>query len=88
MKTYSILDKLQELRATEFEWKESKKRDIGFIAQEVEPIIPEIVETTRGFINSDEERETKTIAYSKLTTYLVDAIQELTKRVEKLEKSK
>ena len=80
------LDRILELRPTGFKWKESSKRDVGFIAQEVESIIPEIVETSRGFINTDNNQETKTIAYSKLTTYLVGAIQELTKRIEELEK--
>ena len=80
------LDRILELRPTGFKWKESSKRDVGFIAQEVESIIPEIVETSRGFINTDNDQETKTIAYSKLTTYLVGAVQELTKRVEELEK--
>ena len=79
------LDRILELRPTGFKWKDSNKRDVGFIAQEVESIIPEIVETSRGFINTDNDQETKTIAYSKLTTYLVGAIQELTKRVEELE---
>ena len=80
------LDRILELRPTGFKWKNSNKRDVGFIAQEVESIIPEIVEVSRGFINTDNDQETKTIAYSKLTTYLVGAIQELTKRVEELEK--
>ena len=83
------LDKVLELRPTKFTWKETDKEDVGFIAQEVEEIIPEVVETTKGFIDIDNEKqpeERKTISYPKLVPYLVDTIKELTKRIEELEK--
>ena len=71
---------------TKFTWRETNKQDVGFIAQEVEKVIPEVIETSRGFINTDDEEERKTIAYPKLVPYLVDTIQVLTKRIEELEK--
>ena len=80
------LDRILNLRPTKFTWKETDKQDVGFIAQEVEKIIPEVIETSRGFINTDDSKERKTIAYPKLVPYLVDTIQELTKRIEELEK--
>ena len=80
------LDRILELRPTKFTWKETSKEDVGFIAQEVEKIIPEVIETSRGFINTDNDQERKTIAYPKLVPYLVDTIQQLTKRIEELEK--
>ena len=80
------LDRILELRPTKFTWKSSNKEDVGFIAQEVEEIIPEVIETTKGFINTDEDTERKTIAYPKFVPYLVDTIQELTRRIEELEK--
>jgi hypothetical protein len=86
------LNRILELKPTHFTWKENKKQDVGFIAQEVEEIIPEVVETSQGFINTDGEEEgikdMKTISYPKLIPYLVDTIQELTKRIEKLEEDK
>ena len=86
------LNRILELKPTHFTWKENKKEDVGFIAQEVEEIIPEVVETSQGFINTDGEEEgikdMKTISYPKLIPYLVDTIQELTKRIEKLEEDK
>ena len=86
------IDRVLELRPTEFIWKDNNKQDVGFIAQEVEEVIPEVVQTKKGFINTDGEEEgiedMKTISYPKLIPYLVDTIQELTKRIEELEKSK
>jgi len=80
------LDKINELRPTKFTWKETNKQDVGFIAQEVEQVIPEVVEISKGFINVGKEQEIKTISYPKLVPYLVDTIKELTKRIEDLEK--
>ena len=84
------LNRILELRPTEFVWKENEKQDIGFIAQEVEKIIPEVVETSRWFLDTHTDDKIqdhiKTISYSKLVPYLVDTIQELVKRIEKLEK--
>ena len=55
------LDKVLELNPSRFIWKNTDKRDIGFIAQEVELVIPEIVKTDkRGVIGIDETKNTKT----------------------------
>ena len=53
------LDRILELRPTKFTWKETDKQDVGFIAQEVEKIIPEVIETSRGFINTDDVKKEK-----------------------------
>jgi hypothetical protein len=53
------LDKVLDLRPTKFTWKETDKEDVGFIAQEVEQVIPEVVETTKGFIDVDNENNQK-----------------------------
>jgi hypothetical protein len=53
------------------------QKEIGFIAQEVQAIIPEVI----GINNDD----TLSLDYPKLTAVLVKAIQELTARVQYLE---
>ena len=83
------LDKILKLKPKNFSWIENNEKDTGFIAQDVEKVIPEVVQETKGFVSIDsnekEDTKYKTISYSKLTIYLVDAIKELTKRVEDLE---
>ena len=90
----SAIFKVQQIRGVTFDWIKDKKlnenkrgkHDYGFIAQEVELVIPEIVKTDkRGVIGIDETKNTKTIDYSRLTTFLVDAIQEQQKTISKLE---
>ena len=84
------MNKVLQLRPTEFTWIEQDKQDIGFIAQEVEEIIPEVIETTDGFVDSEtgekSHENTKTISYTKLIPYLVDTIQQMDKKIKELEK--
>jgi hypothetical protein len=84
------MNKVLQLRPTEFTWIEQDKQDVGFIAQEVEEIIPEVIETTDGFVDSEtgekSHENTKTISYTKLIPYLVDTIQQMDKRIKELEK--
>ena len=79
-------EKLRKLRAVSFEWNKNAprerdfckartggKRDFGFIAQEVEKVLPEIVGTRRD--------GKKTIKHSKLTPLLLDAVKNLDERL-------
>jgi hypothetical protein len=64
--------KLAQLRGVSFEWKNKEMQDanmsIGLLAQEVEKVLPELVFTdNEGY---------KSIAYSKLTAVLVEAMKE------------
>ena len=74
---------VNQLRPVEFEWDEKspfyhdKFKDYGLIAQEVEKVLPNIVgEMKDGY---------KGIKYEKIIPFLIDSIQQLTKRVEELE---
>lgn len=63
------LDKVLALDGKYFDWKENGRRDIGFIAQEVEKILPELVsETDDGY---------KALNYPQITAVLVNAVKEL-----------
>ena len=74
---------INQLRPVEYEWDEAspfshlKHNDYGLIAQEVEKVLPNIVgEMKDGY---------KGIRYEKLIPFLIDSIQQLTKRIEELE---
>jgi hypothetical protein len=76
------MDKVLKLRGVEFEWKKDESRNtdpeegtqIGFIAQEVESIVPEIV-------RSDAEGY-KFVAYANVGALLIEAIKEQQKIIE------
>ena len=56
----------------------------GFIAQEVESLIPEIVSDTTD-VKGETDEVTKVLNYANLTVVLTKAIQELSAKVEELE---
>ena len=63
------LEKVLRLQGAEFNWKndETKKKTVGFIAQEVEEIIPEVVN-----VGNDEIRS---LNYNGIVPYLVESIK-------------
>ncbi len=84
------LDTVKTLKPRKFKWKDSQENDIGFIAQEVQPIINEIINES---LKSPEGLENgMSMNYSALTAVLTKAIQEqqdiiedLKSRIETLE---
>ena len=81
------LNKVLRLRGVEFDWRNDeypeKKfkqgHDIGVVAQEVEKVFPEAVETSKvdGF---------KSVAYSKIVAPLIEAVKELYYKVTGIER--
>jgi len=81
------LDKIKQIKGVLFNWKEGygkvhpygENKDVGVIAQEVQQILPEIVKENvhNKFLG---------VRYEKLTPLLLEAIKELSKKVEELEK--
>ena len=83
------LDKVNKLRGVKFDWKELNEeerssihshegQDIGVIAQEVQEVYPELVhEREHGYL---------TVDYVKLTAVLIQAVKELSAKVDELSK--
>ena len=78
------LDDVLKMRAVEFDWKEKRqgKHDIGVIAQELEKIIPEVVQEV-DTLKTDGETH-KVVDYAKLTSVLIKAIQQQQEEIELL----
>ena len=73
------LEKICTLQGVEFNFKNNKNNKmIGFIAQEVEKIVPEVVNT------ANDEDKYKSLAYGNVTALLVEAIKELREEVKEL----
>ena len=71
------LEVVQTLRGVEFEWKENGQKSIGFLAQEVEEILPEIVHGEEG---------EKSVEYGNLTAILIEAVKAQQAQIEDLKK--
>ena len=72
----SALEKVLKLRGVTFDWKKDGRKDVGLIAQEVEQVFPDLVETAPdGY---------KSVEYSNLVSPLVEAVKEQQKQIEEL----
>ena len=70
------IEVLQQIDGVEFQWVDSDKKSYGVIAQELEKILPELVEGTTK----------KSVNYSGLIAFLINAVKTLDNRVTELEK--
>ena len=83
IKSLEYNDEVLKLNPVTFKWKDNDKSDknnAGFIAQEIETILPELVKT--GMDNY------KSVNYTALIPYLVKHIQNLEERILLLEKKR
>ena len=85
----NALDKVMQISGVEFDWKKLSKEekktihgnqghDVGVIAQEVEEVLPEVVQTRdNGY---------KAVKYEKIVPLLIESIKELKAEIEELKK--
>ena len=79
------LDKIDGIRGVEFDWNEKapgwareRGHDVGVIAQEVQKVLPEVVQERKsGYLGVD---------YKRLVPLLIESVKELKKEVEKIKK--
>lgn len=71
------LDLVRNLRGVTYTRKETGKRGVGVIAQELAAVVPEAVQANENGLLS--------VAYGNLVGVLIEAIKELTVRVEQIE---
>ena len=84
-KIYNGLDVVTKLDGHTFNWKKDDKRlSAGFKAQEVEKILPHLVDEKKLPLKSNDEKEYKTLRYEELIPYLVEAIKEQQVQIEEL----
>ena len=68
------LNKILQIRGVNFEWKKDNRQSIGVIAQEIEKVLPELVN----------DGETKTVNYNGLIGVLIEAIKDQQKQIDEL----
>ena len=79
------LDIVSQLDGHTFNWKKGGERlSAGFKAQEVEKILPHLVDEKTLPLKSNDEKEYKTLRYEELIPYLVEAIKEQQVQIEEL----
>ena len=76
--TLDSADAIYNLRPVSFNWKSDNREDIGLVAGEVQEHYPQLVK-------SDAEGNALGVNYSKLTSVLIKAVQDLSARISSLE---
>jgi hypothetical protein len=69
----SPIEKIMALRGVNFNWKRNGVKDIGFIAQEVEEVVPELVQTG----NNAEGPDIKSVKYGNIVAIAIEGIKEI-----------
>ena len=77
--------KVGQLNGYTFEYKADGKVSAGVIAQEVEQVLPEAVSEKKLPLKTNDDQEYKVVNYDALHGLLIEAIKELSARVEALE---
>jgi len=67
---------VEKLEGVYFEWKETDKPDIGLIAEEVDKIVPEVVQKVDGKVTG--------ISYGNLVALLIQGFKEQQSEIEKI----
>ena len=71
----NAMDMIQGLRGVSYDLKEGGKREFGFIAQEVNTVVPEVVSTKDNMMGID---------YTRITSLLVEAVKTQQAQIEAL----
>lgn len=72
----NALEKVKALAGVFFDWKKDDETNLGFIAQDVEEVLPELVNTN--------ENGMKSVRYGNITAVLVEAMKEQQSQIEEL----
>ena len=77
----NALEKILKIRGVSFDWNDKQKvysgKDVGVIAQEIEEVLPEVVET---------RKTGKAVKYEKIVPLLIEGIKDQQSQIEDLKK--
>jgi hypothetical protein len=76
------LDKVMRMQGVHYKRNdvEDAREQIGVLAQDMETVVPEVV------LTADDEMQTKSVDYGKLTAVLIEAIKDLKAEINELKK--
>jgi len=80
------LDKIKQLKGVTFNYFKDDKESAGVLAQDVEKVMPSAVSERKLPLHTGDDKSYKTLHYDSLHAILIEAIKELSAKVEELEK--
>lgn len=88
LKPFNGLELINRLKTYDFAWKTDDSRMYGFMAHELQDVLPYLVTGQKDAVDSNGKIIPQTLDYSKLTPILVKAIQEQEMQINQLKKEK
>jgi hypothetical protein len=88
LKPYKGLELINCLKTYDFAWKIDNSRMYGFMAHELQEVLPYLVSGQKDAVDANGKIIPQTVDYSKLTPILVKAIQEQDETINNLKKDK
>lgn len=76
----NALDTIKQLEGVSFNWKQNGNKSYGVIAQDIEQVLPDVVQTNDNGL--------KTVDYQALSAFLIESIKQLSSEIEELKKQK
>ena len=78
------LDAVLKLQGVEYEWNDRNGREIGFVAQDVEPVVPQVVSESQRGAGIDNDDTYKRVDYEKMVALLVEGMKEQQSQIDQL----
>jgi hypothetical protein len=88
LRSFRGLDLIKRLKTYDFAWKIDDSRMYGFMAHEIQDVLPYLVNGQKDAVDTKGKIVPQTVDYSKLTPILVKAIQEQDETINNLKKDK
>jgi hypothetical protein len=88
LKPFKGLELINRLKTYDFAWKTDDSRMYGFMAHELQNVLPYLVTGQKDAVDSNGKIIPQTLDYGKLTPILVKAIQEQEETINNLKKDK
>jgi hypothetical protein len=73
----NALNTISSMRGVGFNWKSNGKKSYGVIAQELEKILPEL-------IDQNPDNGNKSVNYSAIIGFLIEAVKELNEKIDRI----
>ena len=82
---FDALEVIQAINAYDFAWKGTDQREFGFMAHEIQSVLPYIVTGQKDQVYENGQPVIQRVNYAKLTPILLKAIQQQQEMIQKLQ---
>jgi hypothetical protein len=82
---FDALEVVSSINAYDFAWKGTDKREFGFMAHEIQDVLPYLVTGEKDEVGENGQPVIQRVNYAKLTPILIKAVQQQQVMIEKLQ---